>query len=184
VSARALLFVHGGGDEAHRYDKEIVDRLQAAVGPDTPIAFPLIAGLEALDWPAVASALGNALRALPAGGIVVAHSVGAAAALKLLSEGVDPKLSHLFLLAPPYEGADGEWGDDEFAFPADFAQRLPKDLPITLWHSRDDEIIPVGDAERYRQKLTQGCVILLDGQGHQFTKSLRFLADAIHGALI
>jgi hypothetical protein len=114
---------------------------------------------------------------------VVAHSVGGAAGLRLLSAGLDPKLRHLFLLAPPYNGADGEWGDDDFSFPADIARRLPKDLPITLWHSRDDEIIPVASADRYRQKLSHAQVILLDGYGHQFEGSLAFLADAIHGAL-
>jgi len=178
----ALLFVHGGADEAYRYDKQIVDRLQTALGPEIPIAFPLIRGLEALDWPAVATELGDALRALPRGAIVVAHSVGAAAVLKLLSEGQDPKLAHLFLLAAPYHGADGEWGDSDFAFSADFAGRLPKGLPITLWHSKDDEIVPVSSAARYRRKLSRGQVILLDGQGHQFEGDLTFLADAIQGA--
>ena len=139
----ALLFVQGGGDEAHRYDKTIVDRLQQSLGAEMPVAFPFLGGLETLDWPAVAVELGDNLRALSPGAIVVAHSVGASAVLKLLSSGIDPKLAHLFLLAPPYNGADGEWGDDDFSFPADFARSLPKDLPITLWHSRDDDIIPV-----------------------------------------
>ena len=178
----ALLFVQGGGDEAHRYDKTIVDRLQQSLGAEMPVAFPFLGGLETLDWPAVAVELGDNLRALSPGAIVVAHSVGASAVLKLLSSGIDPKLAHLFLLAPPYNGADGEWGDDDFSFPADFARSLPKDLPITLWHSRDDDIIRVANAERYRQKLSQAQIILVDGYGHQFEGSLAFLADAIRGA--
>jgi len=178
----ALMFVHGGGDEAYKYDKQIVDRLQAALGSEMPIAFPFIKGLETLDWPAASAELGDALRTLPAGAIVVAHSVGASAVLKLLAGGIDPRLAHLFLLAPPYNGADGEWGDDDFSFPADFARSLPRDLPITLWHSRDDDIIRVANAERYRQKLSQAQIILVDGYGHQFEGSLAFLADAIRGA--
>lgn len=178
----ALLVVHGGGDEAYRYDKQIADRLQKALGSETPIAFPLIGGLEALDWPTVAAELGDVLRELPAGAIVVAHSVGASAVLKLLSEGLDPKLAHLFLLAPPYNGADGEWGDGDFAFPADFARRLPRGLPITIWHSEDDEIIPADNARRYAEKLPSAEVHFLAGYGHQFTKSLTFLANAIRGA--
>ena len=177
----ALLFVHGGGDEAYRYDQKIVDRLQKALGPEIPIAFPFIGGLETLDWPAVAAELGSALRDLPAGAMVVAHSIGASAVLKLLSEGIDPNLAHLFLLAAPYNGADGEWGDGDFALPADFARHLPKGLPVTLWHSEDDEIIPVDSARRYAEKLPAAQVHFLDGYGHQFTKSLTFLADAIHG---
>jgi predicted alpha/beta hydrolase family esterase len=178
----ALLFVDGGGDEAYRYDKKIADRLQKALGSEMPFAFPFIHGLEALDWPAVAAELGDALRELPRGAIVVAHSVGASAVLKLLSEGIDPKLAHLFLLAVPYNGADGEWGGDDFAFPADFARRLPKGLPITIWHSEDDEIIPADSARRYAEELPSADVHFLVGYGHQFTKSVSFLADAIRGA--
>jgi len=177
-----VLFVHGGGDEAYDYDRKIVERLQEALGAAVSITFPLVPGLEALDWSAVETQLGKALRELP-GAIVVAHSVGASAMLKLLSEGHDPKLRQLLLLAPPYNGADGEWGDDDFAFPANFASRLPRHLAITLWHSRDDEIIPVASAERYRQKLTRAQIILLDGYGHQFEGPLGFLADAIVGDL-
>jgi len=179
----SVLFVHGGGDAAYSWDRKVPDRLQEARGSTPHVDVPKFDGLEALDWPATKRKLGDALRALAGGAIVVAHSAGGAAVLKLLSDGLDPKLRQLFLLAPPYNGADGEWGDDDFSFPADFASRLPKDLPITLWHSRDDEIIPVASAERYRQKLTRAEVILLDGYGHQFEGSLAFLADAIHGAL-
>lgn len=177
-----LLFVHGGGDDAYRWDKDIADRLQESLGPDLPLSVPLIEGLETLDWPSVASQVSAALGALPVGAIVIAHSVGAAAMLKLLVEGVDPKLAHLFLLAPPYNGVDGEWGDSTFAFPANFAKHLPKNLPITLYHSDDDEIIPVESAHRYAEKVPAAKVVILDGFGHQFTQPLTFLANAIRGA--
>jgi pimeloyl-ACP methyl ester carboxylesterase len=182
-AAPETLFLHGGGDQAYACDRAIVDRLRHELGPDMPIRYPHIEGLEALDWPAVESQLGDVLRALPAGSIVVAHSLGASAMLKLLSGGLDPKLRHLFLLAAPYNGTDGEWGDGAFAFPVDFARHLPGSLPITLWHGRDDEIMPAAHAERYRRKLSRAQVILLDGHGHQFEGSLKFLADAIRGAM-
>ena len=143
-----LLFDHGGGDAAYSWDKKLAVRLQTLLGSSRPLACPHLEGLETLDWRAVAGELGDALGALPPDAIVVAHSVGAAAMLKLLSSGVDPQLKHLFLLAPPYNGADGEWGDGGFGFAADFAKRLPKGLPITLYHSEDDEVIPVERAYR------------------------------------
>lgn len=174
-----VLFIHGGGDDAHAWDQKIVDRLQALLGPETPIAFPLIEGLEALEGAQVTGELGDVLRAMPKGAIVVAHSVGAAAVLKLLSSGADPKLAALFLLAPPYEGADGEWGETDFSFPADFARRLPKGLPVTLWHSDDDEDIPVDNAHRYAEKMPQAKIVIVHGYGHQFEGKLDFLAKAI-----
>jgi pimeloyl-ACP methyl ester carboxylesterase len=179
-----LLFVHGGGDDAFEWDRNIVDRLQGSLGEDLPIALPRLKSLEALDWPGVKSELGNTLRALPPGAIVIAHSVGAAATIRLLADGLDPKLRHLFLLAPPYNGADGEWGDSAFAFPANFAKRVPKTLPITLFHSDDDDIIPVESAHRYAAKMPAAKVVILDGFGHQFTQPLTFLAKAIRGALV
>lgn len=178
----ALVFVHGGGDGAYRYDQRIVERLQALLGPDRPLDFPFIRGLEALEFPAIASELGAVLRALPPGAIVIGHSLGGSAVLKLLVEGLDPKLSHLFLLATPYEGADGEWGDSAFGIAADFAKRLPRGLPITIYHSDDDDMIPAASAEQYRQKLPGATVIVLHGYGHQFTGPLDFLSDAIRGA--
>ena len=177
-----LLFVHGGGDDAYRWDKKIADRLQAVLGSSRPLACPHLEGLEALDWRAVAHELGDALSALPPDAVVVAHSVGAAAVLKLLTTGLDPHLNHLFLLAAPYNGADGEWGDSDFAFPADFAKRLPKGLPVTLYHSEDDEVIPVESAYRFAEKLPSAMLVILDGYGHQFTGKLDFLADALRGA--
>ncbi len=177
-----VLFVHGGGEDSYAWDKKIVDRLQQELGADLPISFPLIDGLESLDAEAITSELGGLLRSLPAGAIVVAHSAGGAAVLELLSAGLDPALRHLFLLAPPYTATDGEWGDEESALPADFADRLPKDLPVTIWHSRDDEFISPDSARRYAEKLPSANVHFLDGYGHQFTKSLAFLADAVRGA--
>lgn len=180
---RTVLFVHGGGGEAHRYDQEIVDRLQDELGPDIPISFPLIEGLEGLDWSKVETQLGDTLRQLPQGAIVVAHSVGASAMVKLLSHGVDPKLTQLLLLACPYSATDGEWGDSDFSFPANFARRLPRDLKMVLWHSDDDEDIPVDSAHRYAEKLPDAKVVIVHEHGHQFTGSLKFLADAIRGAM-
>ena len=60
-------------------------------------------------------------------------------------------------------------------------QGLPKGLPITIWHSEDDEFISADNTRRYAEKLPSAEVHFLDGYGHQFTKSLTFLADAIRG---
>jgi pimeloyl-ACP methyl ester carboxylesterase len=178
-----VLFVHGGGEDSYAWDKKIVDRLQPELGADLPVSFPLIEGLEKLDTDAIISELGSQLRGLPPGAIVVGHSAGGAAVIELLAEGLDPKLRHLFLLATPYTAADGEWGDEESAMPADFAGRLPETLPITIWHSKDDEFISPDSARRYAEKLPAAKVHFLDGYGHQFTKSLSFLADAIRRAI-
>jgi pimeloyl-ACP methyl ester carboxylesterase len=180
MSAPPILFIHGGGDEARAYDQKIAERLGKVLGRAVDI--PLIAGLEALDWTATALELKTALDRLPPKAIVVAHSVGAAALVKLLADGLRPQLAHLFLLAPPYNGADGEWGDSDFTFPAAFAERLPRDLPITIYHSDDDDTIPVDNAHAYAEKLPRAKVVIVHGHDHQFTGKLDFLAKAIEAA--
>jgi len=175
------LFIQGGGDNAHTADADMVRRLQAVLGDAPKIAFPKIDGLDTLDWTRTEQELTGALKTVSRGGVVVAHSLGASAMLKLLSSGTSASFGHLFLLAAPYNGADGEWGDSDFSFPADFARNLPKDLPITLWHARDDTIIPVANAELYRKAMPKANIVLLDKGGHQFESSLRLVAEAIHG---
>jgi predicted alpha/beta hydrolase family esterase len=177
-----ILFVHGGGDDAYSSDKTMAERLEALLGPDETLDRPHFKPLEQLDWPGVAKEVGAALRALPAGSIVVAHSLGASAAMKLLAEGVDPRLAHLFMLAAPYEGQDGEWPEEDFAFEEGFEAKLPKKLPITICHSEDDEVMPVSHAHQYAAKLPKANLVIVDGYGHEFTGPLDFLAEAIRKA--
>ena len=183
IAKHALLFVQGGGDGAYDADADVVRRLQDALGETPKIFFPKIEGLDDPDWPATERKLRAALQSLSPDGVVVAHSIGASAMIKLLAEGAKVPMAQLFLLAAPYNGADGEWGDGDFSFPADFGRKLPKDLPITLWHARDDAFILLDNAEHYRRKMQQARVIIRNRGGHQFDGPLNFLRDAIRKAL-
>jgi pimeloyl-ACP methyl ester carboxylesterase len=96
-----------------------------------------------------------------------------------LSEGAEtPRIGALFLIATPYKGKDGEWGGDDFAIDADFADRLAEYGEIRLYHSEDDEFVPVDHVRRYGSKLPQAKVSILNGYGHQFSsKPFRELAE-------
>jgi len=72
------LFIHGGGDNAYRYDS------------------------ERIDWEQTSAELSHQLINLAARGTVIAHSVGAAAVLKKLSASDEYNVRDLFRLAPPY----------------------------------------------------------------------------------
>ena len=138
TNGKSLLFVQGGGDDAHQWDKDIVERLQEALGKTPRIKFPKIDGLETLEWTRTQRELRAAVKDLSGRSVIVAHSVGASAMLKLLVEGADISLKHLFLLAPPYEGADGEWGEGDFSIPADFAKRVRKLGRLVVAHVNSD----------------------------------------------
>ncbi|MBV9646152.1 MAG: alpha/beta fold hydrolase [Candidatus Eremiobacteraeota bacterium] len=176
-----VLFIHGGGDNAYAFDSELVQRLRAAL-PHVPIAFPRVEGLEKIEWHETFQQLSQTLAATTPDTIVVAHSIGGAAVLKVLSTIDRLAIRNLVVLAAPYKADDSHWGNDDFTFPSDFAERL-KPLLITMYHSRDDEVIPVEDALVYAKKLPCATVRILDGYGHQFVKTLDFLADDVNARL-
>jgi uncharacterized protein len=175
----AVLFVHGGGHNAFGFDLEIERRLQDAIGTDVSIEYPRFVGLERIEWALTFAELSARFASLRHEATVVAHSVGGAAALKVLSGAGNFPIRNLFLLAPPYKAKDSHWGKDDFTFSNDFAECLDVNLRVTIYHSRDDDTIPVDDVLLYRQKLPTAQVHLLDGYGHQFCGPLDFLANDI-----
>lgn len=183
MAAYDILFVQGAGEGAHPWDQPMVDNLKAAL-PGASIAYPVIDGLEQVDWPQARTALKEALAGLKDRGIVVAHSLGGAAVLKLLlSEKVDKQIGGLFLVAVPYKGADGELGTDDFALPADFAAHLPSIDPVVFYHSRDDDFVDFANLARYREKLPAAAFREVDGHLHQFLGPFDELARDVRAKL-
>lgn len=169
-----ILFVQGAGEGAHREDAPLAGFVRSLTQNPAAVAYPEITGLETLKWSLAATELKAAITDLAEGGSLVAHSLGGAAVLKLLSQGLRaPRIGGLFLVATPYKCKDGEWGNDDFALENEFADRLTDVGTIYLYHSRDDEFVPVDHIERYAKKITRAEVRVVDGQGHQFT-SRRF----------
>lgn len=178
-----VLFVHGGGEAAFHFDFKIVRRLRGALGTNLPLEYPRLLGLERIEWPPAYAELSELLTNLPHDATVVAHSVGGAAVLKILSGSSNFPIRNLFLLAPPYKAEDSHWGNDDFTFSNTFAECLDPNLNITIYHSKDDGTIPVDDALLYKRKLPTAQVHLLDGYGHQFCGPLDFLANDVRSTI-
>ena len=99
--------------------------------------------------------------------------------LKYLSEEeVEKPVAGLFLVASPYWGAE-DWEVGEYTLRENFASRLPEQLPIFLYHSRDDEVVPFAHLALYKTKLPQVTVREFDGRGHQFGNDLSQVARDI-----
>lgn len=180
IKKPGILVVQGGAEGAYAEDALLADFVRTLVLDPTDVAYPKLEGLERLeDWPLVRHELGKAILDLAEGGLVVGHSLGGAAILKLLSEdGTARPIKGLFLVAMPYVCWDGEWGTGEFAIDNGFAARLPDCGDIRLYHSQDDAVVPVSHVHRYAEKLTKATVTIVDGYGHQFTsKPFRELAE-------
>jgi uncharacterized protein len=166
-----ILLIQGGGRGAYEEDAPLADFLHQQVPDPAQVAYPKLESLELewTDWPLMRQELEAALSAIAENGQVVAHSFGGAALLKFLSVGGKARpIKGLFLVAVPYMCADGAWGGGDFAIDNDFAARLPDCGGIHIYHSRDDDIVPVSHAHLYAAKLPQAKLRLLDGYGHQF----------------
>jgi len=119
------------------------------------------------------------LAALDGKVILVGHSVGGAVVLKyLLKEHVGKPIVGIFLISIPYWGPEDE-GDGEYPLHEGFAAQLPKGVPIFLYHSRDDEVVPFAHLEMYAEKIPQAIIRTFDGRGHQFNNDLSEVAADI-----
>jgi predicted alpha/beta hydrolase family esterase len=115
--------------------------------------------------------------------ILVGHSLGASVLLKVLSEEIFAGcVTSVYLIAPPYWGMEN-WEVDQYKLQGDFAAKLPEDLPIVFYHSRDDDIVPFSHLELYREKLPQATFNTLDGRGHYFNNDLSMVAQDIQNHL-
>jgi predicted alpha/beta hydrolase family esterase len=131
------------------------------------------------EYEAWKNQIAKELTALDGRVILVGHSLGGSILLKYLSEEKLGKLvAGIFLIAPPYWGAE-DWQVSEYELEENFASKLPKELPMIFYHSRDDEWVPFEHLMLYKEKLPQATIHEFDGRGHQFNNDLSEVARDI-----
>jgi len=178
--SRTVLVIHGAGEPRRRNGKVYWEPLlEDGLGPDYVVHAPRMPKPDEPHYQAWAERI-EELLAESARPIVVGHSLGASLLLKYLSEAEPrPALAGLFLVSTPFWNAATF---PEFALRPDFAASLHGLEPIYLYHSRDDEEIPLDHLERYRKALPGASVRVLDGRGHEFNQpEFRELAADIRG---
>jgi predicted alpha/beta hydrolase family esterase len=177
---RQLLFVQGGGAGVHdEWDDKLVDSLARELGGDYEIRYPHMPDEGEPRYTAWRSTLAKELAALDDGAIVVAHSIGATMLVNTLAEqSTERRFGALFLLAAPFVG-DGGWSSDELKSPHDLGARLPRDLPVFIYHGQNDETAPPSHAELYARAVPQARLHHLPGRDHQLNNDLTDIAAAI-----
>jgi uncharacterized protein len=176
---KQVLFVHGGGEGAYEEDKKLAENLQNALGAAFDVRCPRMPDEASPDSEAWKDTIARELAALDGEVVLVGHSVGAFVLLRYLTEeGVEKPVAGLFLVAAPYVGTEG-WQVEEDALPEDFASKLPEGLPVFLYHSRNDEVVPFAHLALYAEKLPQATIHEFDGRGHQFDDDLSEVARDI-----
>ena len=177
---RQLLFVQGGGAGTHdEWDDKLVASLRRELGPAFEIRYPRMPNEDDPKYSAWKAALEKELAALGDGAILVGHSLGATILLNALAESTPPRqLGAIFLIAAPFVG-EGGWPSEDLKPPPDLGARLPRGVPIHIYHGLEDETAPPSHAELYARAIPQAQVHLLPHRDHQLNNDLREIAAAI-----
>jgi predicted alpha/beta hydrolase family esterase len=177
-STRRLLFIHGAGGEAYQEDGNLVGSLKRALPPEFEVRYPEMPDGAAPEYRAWSDRISDELSASDGEVILVGHSLGGSILLKHLSEErVEKPIAGVFLIATPYWGT-ADW-ELEFQLREDFPVALPGEVPIFLYHSRDDEVVPFEHLALYARRLPHATVREFDGRGHQLGDDLAEVAEDI-----
>jgi predicted alpha/beta hydrolase family esterase len=177
---RQVLFVQGGGEDVHdQWDNKLVDGLRRELGPDYEVHYPVMPNEADPKYEAWKRALKREYAALEHGAIVIGHSVGGTILINVLAErSPQSSLGAICLIAAPFIGAGG-WKTEDIEARSDLAARLPRDVPIFLYHGRNDETVPFAHLELYARAIPRAQVRRLAHRDHQLNNDLSELTSDI-----
>lgn len=176
---RHVLFVHGGGEGAHEADERLAASLREALGSEYEVRSPKMPDEDRPEYDAWKEKISGELAAIGGEAVLVGHSLGASVLLKYLSEeAVGRPVAGVFLVATPYWGAE-DWEVEEYELREDRVSKIPEELPMFFYHSRDDKVIPFAHLALYKARLPQATVREFDSRGHQFGDDLSEVAGDI-----
>jgi predicted alpha/beta hydrolase family esterase len=184
IVKREALFIQGGGEGAHEADAQLVDSLRKILGDAYEVHYPKMPKEGDPNYRRWKPQIRKELAAVEDSLILIGHSLGASFLLKYLSEEkIETPIGGLFLIATPYWGGAG-WryeGYKAVELPEGFSSKLPKEMPVFLYHSRDDETVPFAHLALYAGKLSQATIREFDRRGHQLNNDLAEVAADIKG---
>ena len=174
-----VLFIQGGGgNEDYKADAKLVASLQEALGSDYIVHYPLLSDESSPDF-GRRKQIGKEISLIKGEIILVGHSLGASMLLKYLSENeVKKKIAGVFLISTPFWSGHEDWKQG-LKLHEDFPDKLPKNVPIFLYHCRDDEEVPFEHLSLYARKLRQATVREIGSGGHQLNNDLSIVAKDI-----
>jgi predicted alpha/beta hydrolase family esterase len=177
---RQILFVQGAGQAVHdTWDDKLVHSLERELGPACRVLYPRMPDEAQPRYAAWKAALLREFDELENGALLVGHSVGGTMLLHVLAEErLKFSPGALVLVAAPFIG-EGGWHSDDISPHTDFAKRLPRDMPVFLYHGVDDDTVPIAHAQLYAKAIPQATLSELPRRDHQLNNDLRDVARAI-----
>ena len=175
-----LLFVQGGGAGTHdEWDNKLVDSLRRELGPSFEIRYPRMPNEDDPSYGAWKTALEKEFAKLDDGAILVGHSIGGTILVNTLAETQSKRrFRAIILIAAPFVG-DGGWPSDDMNSTADLGARLPRDVPVYVFHGLADETAPPSHSELYARVIQQAHVHRLPDRDHQLNNDLSEIAAII-----
>lgn len=179
-STERVLFVHGAGEGAHAADAKLVASLREKLGRGFEVRYPLLPNESDPEYAAWKQSIAGELATIGNGALLVGHSIGASVLIKCLADGgFRQSIAGVFLVAAPFWHDHEVWRWKEAELPQDAADRLPRELPMFLYHGREDEIVPFSHLAMYAKLLPDATVRALDGRDHQVHEDLTEVADDV-----
>lgn len=172
---KQVFFIQGGGDGGYEADAKLAASLQEALGSTYNVRYPEMPKEDTPDFGWLRQ-MGEEISVVKGEVILVGHSLGASMLLKYLSEHkVHNQIGGLFLLSTPFWSGDEKWKKG-LMLREDFAETLPADIPIYLYHSTDDKEVDVAHLAMYAKKLPRANIREVASGGHQFGNDLTQVA--------
>lgn len=178
----AVILIQGGGDGAFDEDAALAASLREHLGEEYAVDFPRMPNEGDPDPGRWGAAIDDAIARADEPLVLVGHSAGGYVLVRHLAEHPPSRsIAALCVIAAPFPDADPSWSFEGFDLPDDLAGRLPE-VPIFLYASEDDEIVPFAHRASYAAALPTAVERTTTG-GHQLGGDLRVVADDIRSVI-
>jgi predicted alpha/beta hydrolase family esterase len=177
-----VVFLQGAGAGAHAEDALLAASLGSELGDGFRIDFPEMPREDDPDYERFRPVIADAISRADAP-IVVGHSLGGYFLVKYLAEErPDAGIRAICLIAAPYPSGDADWTFDGFELPEGFGDLLPAGIPILLFASEDDDVVPFAHRDRYAAAIPRAATRTTTG-GHQLGNDLGVVARDLLAAV-
>ena len=179
---KQVLFIQGAGDGAYDEDEKLVTSLRHWLGSLYDVHYPVMQ--NETNYETWTQQIKQALAILNSDAVIlVGHSVGASILIKFLTANeIEKTIVGIYLIAAPFWGGDGGWtyeGYETLVLPTKVDTKLLPGVPIFLYQSNDDEIVPFAHLALYAKRFPRAIVRELDRRGHQLKNDLCEVANDI-----
>lgn len=143
------------------------DRLQGTLGDNYDVLLPHMPNSENARYGEWKIWLEKIAPLLDEEVILVGHSLGGITLVKYLSENDFPKkIKAVFLIAPAYDSIAGDFDMADFMISADLKKIFEQVGKVFIYHSKDDEVVPFSNFERYETELPEAVFRTFEDRGH------------------